>query len=192
MHLSDAMKPMTQKLFFLALPALAVSEAHASSLPQMDTTWYANQLLWLAISFLTLYVCVSRFIAPTIASILATRESAINDAIREAEAARQQAESTRGTSASATQSARVQAAELIAKAQAKISAEAADALAKLDRDLERRTAGAAAVLEEAVVKANAGIEAAANSLAEAITQKLLSAGDAAQAVDGPKLKLAKR
>ena len=132
---------------------LAVSSqgAYASSLPQMDPTWYSNQLLWLAISFGALYACVSFF--------------------------------------NSSQSARVKAAETMAKALAENNAEAAQAIAKLDHDLARRADQAAAVLEDSVKKASAGIDEAAKSLAASMTAALLAHApiDASE----PKIKLAK-
>lgn len=168
--------------------ALASSGAQASSLPQMDVTTFPNQLFWLVVSFVVLFIAVSAFIGPSIKGVLATRENAINDAIREAERAKHQAESTRGNANSEAHAARAKAAELMAQAQAANNAEAAEALAKLDHDLERRASHAQAVLEDAVAKANANIEQSIHALAEAITEKLL--GSSALESTGPKLKLA--
>ncbi len=172
-----------------AMLVVVSQSAHASSLPQMDPTWYANQLLWLAISFGALYACVSLFIAPSIKAVLTTRENAISEAIAEAERAKHAAESTRSDTGSSSQTARVKAAETMAKAQAENNAEAAEAIAKLDHDLSRRADHAAAVLEDSVKKASAGIDEAAKSLASAMAAKLLSPSPAG-AAQSP-LKLAK-
>ena len=167
---------------------MTASTAHASSLPQMDVTTFPNQLLWLAVSFVVLFIAVSTFIGPSIKGVLTTRENAINDAIREAERAKLQAESTRGNANSESHAARAKAAELMAHAQAANNADAAEAIAKLDHELERRASHAHAVLEDAVAKANANIEQSVSALAEAITEKLL--GSSANESTGPKLKLA--
>ncbi len=175
----------------LGIPLLlAASAAHAEGeIPQMDQTWYPNQLLWLAVSFLLMFVLVSKFIAPVVSGVLKTRESAINDAIREAERAKAEAESTRGAATSESQSARMKAAEYMAAAQAENSKAAAEAMAKLDNEISRKAGHAAAILEDAVTKAQNGIDEAAQSLAAAMTAALL--GDKPQAAaDAPKLKLA--
>jgi F-type H+-transporting ATPase subunit b len=172
----------------LGLMVVVPASANAS-MPQMDPTWFANQLLWLAISFGALYACVSLFIAPSIKAVLDTRENAISDAIAEAERAKRAAESTRSDTGSSSQSARVKAAEMMAKAQAENNAEAAQAIAKLDHELARRADHAAAVLEDSVKKAAAGIDEAAKSLAETMAAKLL--GNAPSHMAEPKLKLAK-
>ncbi len=172
-----------------AFVLLAATGAWASSLPQMDRTWYPNQLLWLAISFAVLYAGVSLIIAPAIKSVLDTRASAISDAIREAELAKREAEATRGGSESAHHDARIRAADAMAKAQAEISAEASDQLTKLDRDLARKAEYAATILDESLQKARGGVDAAAASLAQAMAEKLLSDAGAAGSAE-PKLKLA--
>jgi len=173
----------------VGLIAVVSQNAHASSLPQMDPTWFANQLLWLAISFGALYACVSLVVAPSIKAVLDTRENAINDAIREAERAKHAAESTRSDTGSSSQTARTKAAETMAKAQAENNADAAQATAKLDHELARRADQAAAVLEDSVKKATAGIDAAAKSLAATMAAKLLAQVPMDEAA--PKLKLTK-
>lgn len=180
---------MKQTRLILAATLLASTSASASSLPQMDPTWYPNQLLWLAISFGALYAAVSLFIAPAIKHVLAEREDAISQAIAEAERAKHEAESTRGNSESAGHDARIRAAEAMAKAQAENNANAAEAIAKLDNELSRRADHAAAILEDSLAKAKAGVEASAQSLAAIMVEKLLS--DAAPSdANAPKLKLA--
>ena len=173
----------------VGLFAVAPFGAHASSLPQMDPTWYGNQLLWLAVSFGLLYACVSLFIAPSIKAVLDTRENAISDAIAEAERAKHAAESTRSDTGNSSQTARAKAAETMAKALAENNAEAAQAIAKLDHDLARRADHAAAVLEDSVKKASAGVDEAAKSLAATMAAKLLA--NTPNEAAAPKLKLAK-
>jgi F-type H+-transporting ATPase subunit b len=167
---------------------LGAAPAYASSLPQLDPTWHANQLLWLAVSFLALYAAVSRFIAPSIKAVLTARDTAISDAIREAERAKLEAESTRGSATSESQSARARAAEFMAQAQAENSREAAQAMAKLDHELTRRANQADKALDDVLLKATDGVQQAAQSLAQAITEKLVAT--TANDADAPKLKLA--
>lgn len=186
---------MKRSIPLVLLPALlAASAAWAEDggIPQMDPTWFPNQLLWLAISFVLLFVMVSGFIAPSISGVLSARETAIRDAIAQAELARAEAESTRGAATSAGQSARAKAAEIMAAAQAENSREAASELAKLDHELAKKAGHAEAVLSDAIAKAEAGVDAAARDLAKTIAAQLLGQPDATQASDGPKLKLAKR
>ena len=147
--------------------------AHAEGIPQMDPTWFPNQVLWLAVSFVLLYLLVSKSIAPSVESVLVTREKAIADAIAEAETAKREAESTRGNFESAGQSARVKAAELVATAHAQSTRDATESLAKLDHDLNRKLDQAHAVVADAVAKAQSSMETATASLAATMAGKLL-------------------
>ena len=186
------MKRLQQSGFLLsAMLAAHAATAAEGGIPQMDQTWYANQLFWLAIAFTLLYIIVSRVIAPSIHSVLDARETAIREAIAEAEKARSQADATRGDATNVSQSARAQAAEIMAAAQAENTRDAATEMAKLDHELVRKASHADAVLDAALAKANLTVEAAAQSLAEAMAAQLLAASGTI-ASDEPKLKLAKR
>lgn len=154
--------------------AVSAATAGAASMPQLDPTWFPNQLFWLAISFLTLYIIVSRVIAPNVGSVLQARDAAITDAIAEAEEAKRAAESSRGTMATAGAGARAKAAEVLATAQAETSRDATAALAKLDHDLTRKTEQAQARIEDALLKAKSGLTAASDNLAAAMVEKLLN------------------
>ena len=166
------MKLASKLSLILGLSALA-PVAHAAGLPQLDHTWFANQILWLVVSFIVLYTIVSLFIAPTIAGILKTRESSIADAIREAERAKAEAELTRSGYEAGENSARTKAQELLAKVQAEISRNASDALTTLDHDLDRKAKQAEARIVDAQAKAAASMQQATSDLAAAMASKLL-------------------
>ena len=172
-----------KQLHFGSLSGLVVlmaSTAYAQDgIPQMDQTWYANQLLWLAISFALLYAVVSCFIAPRISGMLTTRETAIAEAIAEAQTAKRAAQTASGDVAVTSQSARMRAAEIMAAAQAAHAQEAAEAVAKLDHTLEREAGHAHHLLAEAVTKARATLHDAAEDIARAMAEKLLAGSSAA-------------
>ncbi len=183
------MRALSRITVMVCLGVASVTPAHAAGLPQLDATWFPNQLFWLAVSFCVLFGVVSRVIAPSIQSVLGARENAIRDAIGEAEEARAQAALSHGKASNVGQTARAKAAELMAQAQAENSREAAAAIAKLDHELTRKARQADAALDDAVRKAEAGIDDAANSLAETIANQLLGSASAND-MGGPMLKLA--
>lgn len=165
--------------------------AHAAGLPQLDPTWFGNQLMWLVVTFLFLYVVVSGFIAPTVGGVLAARESAISDAIRDAEEAKRTAEDTRTHFESAGQSARTKAAEFTAQAQAEGSRDQAAAMAKLDTELARKMEQADTRIGEAKAKAVANMQDATVAIAKAMAEKLLGESVAAGDVEKTVSRLAK-
>ena len=50
-------------------------------MPQLEITTYPSQIFWLAVSFLILYLIMSRFIIPKISSVIKSRESEIKNNI---------------------------------------------------------------------------------------------------------------
>jgi len=61
-------------------------------MPQFDSTFFASEIFWTIISFMVLYVLLSRWVLPRIASILQQRTQLIKDEIDRAHKTRQQAE----------------------------------------------------------------------------------------------------
>ena len=50
-------------------------------MPQLEITTYPSQIFWLAVSFLILYLIMSRLIIPKISSVIKSRESEIKNNI---------------------------------------------------------------------------------------------------------------
>jgi F-type H+-transporting ATPase subunit b len=157
---------------FLILAGTAFAEEEKAGMPQMDATWFTNQLFWLAVSFMLLYVIVSRVIKPRVGGVLEERDRAITEAIAEAERARAAAAETRGDFEAAGSSARAQAGELLAQAQAETSREASEAVAKLAHDLARKSDQAEARIADALKKASAQVESAVADLSATMVAKL--------------------
>ena len=60
-------------------------------MPQFDPTYFAPQLVWLAITFLALYLLMSRLILPRITGILSQREDRIEGNLKRAETLKEEA-----------------------------------------------------------------------------------------------------
>ena len=50
-------------------------------MPQLEITTYPSQIFWLVVSFLVLYLIMSRVIIPKISSVIKSRESEIKNDI---------------------------------------------------------------------------------------------------------------
>ena len=50
-------------------------------MPQLEITTYPSQIFWLVVSFVILYLIMSRFIIPKISSVIKSRESEIKNNI---------------------------------------------------------------------------------------------------------------
>ena len=60
-------------------------------MPQMEFADYAPQLIWLAITFITLYVLMSRVALPRIADVLEQRQLRVTNDLEQASALRDEA-----------------------------------------------------------------------------------------------------
>lgn len=179
--MSSSLQPLTimstmKQTALTAMFALAASPALAAEggIPQLDQASYPGQLVWLAISFVLLYLIVSTFIAPRVGGVLADRERAISDAIAKAEELKAKAGNTKGDFEATGAEARAKAADTIAKAVAAAAKESTDAQAKLAAELDAKTQASRESIAKAVAKANRDVDDAAQNLAEAMVEKLLS------------------
>jgi F-type H+-transporting ATPase subunit b len=166
--------------FFMAAGAFAAEE---NAVPQMDQTWYPNQLFWLAISFVLLYVMVAKLIVPSVSRVLDDRQNALQDAIREAETAKRTATAARSHGESEGQSARTKAAHLIAEVQAETARDTTLALAKVEHEVERKLEQAQVRIGNATDEALKTVREATVSLTATMVSQLLGSKISEKEVD---------
>ncbi len=155
-----------------AAGSLAHGGAHESAFPPFDASTFAPQLVWLALVFGLLYVLMSRFALPRVASILRTREAAIGadlDAAREMQAKAQTADAHN----SATLQAKKAEAQTIGReAQAKIAAEVGALRAAAEQKFTSEIAAAEARIAAQKAEAMKEVESIATAAAADIVAKL--------------------
>jgi F-type H+-transporting ATPase subunit b len=172
------MKHVARSIALTSSCLLVSSAAFAQgSVPQMDPSSFPNQLFWLAITFVALYVVVSKLVVPSVSSVLDARERTIADAIAKAEAFKQHAEQTRGNYEAGSQAARAKATELLGKAQSEAAKAQSEAMERLNTKLEQQTANAQAELKKSLSRASQDVESVSAELARVMVEKLLG-GDA--------------
>jgi F-type H+-transporting ATPase subunit b len=147
---------------------LVETAAEHDVFPPFDSTTFASQLLWLAITFLLLYWLMAKVAIPRIAGILAARQDRISGDLAAAERAKTDSETARAGYEKALAEARARGFAI---------AEAARTEAKADADKERASteAGLAARLGEAEARI-AGIKS------QALAEVGNIAGEATQAI----------
>lgn len=150
-------------------PEGAVEHGEAG-LPQLNTATYLPQVAWLALTFILLYLLMSRVALPRVAQVLQDRQDRIEDDLQKAEALRAEAQGVEHAYEKALSDARSQAAAVLSEAQAEISAQAARrqadfaaALAEKTADAEARIAAErqAALADVATIAADAARQLAA-------------------------------
>lgn len=146
--------------------------ASAATLPQLDREFYASQVIWLAISFLILYVVLWRFVLPRISHILEERQDRIEGNLERAETIRREAQATAEAYEKAVAESRAAAQTVIAKARDKMAAEATTHHAKLGQRLTAEIAEAEGRIQEARNEAMAHLRDVAVDVASTAAERL--------------------
>lgn len=147
-------------------------EHAAATFPPFDTTLFASQLIWFAVTFLALYVILSRIVLPHIAEVLAKRDGVIRSDLDEAAKKGAAAEQARIDMESATAKARAQARAMIDAARADVTAKLAAEQEQAEARLAERLQAAEARVEAARQKALADVPTIADTLAREIADRL--------------------
>jgi F-type H+-transporting ATPase subunit b len=157
-------------------------------MPQFDPNTFAPQLVWLGITFLALYLLMSKLILPRINGILSQREDRIDGNLQRAETLKEEAAQVLATYQKAIADARAQAQQALAKAAADIAAETAAREAEFARKMADQTAAAEAGIRAAKAKALTDVRGIAAEVAALMAGKItgasVDAGAVVQAVDG--------
>ena len=158
--------------------AAATHAAGSPGMPQLDFTTYSNQIFWLVVSLIAIYVILSQIALPRIGGILADRMGRITSDIEAADKLKTQAVEAERAYNQALVDARAEAAKIVAAAKADILADLAKATTKADAEISARTAESAKRIEEVRAGAVASVSEVAKDAAEAIVAVLGGKADA--------------
>lgn len=109
----------------------AASE-HAVGMPQLDFSTWPNQIFWLAVTLIVIYMVLSRVALPRIGAVLAERNGVITNDLAAAEDFKQKAVLADQAYNDALDAARIEAAKIITEAKAAIQKDLDKAIAKAD------------------------------------------------------------
>lgn len=151
---------------------LAVGDAHAQSLPQLDFASYPPQLIWLVIAFIALYLLMSHGALPKIGTVLEERRDKIERNLSRAEALKTEAQAAEQAYETALSEARAEAATAVKTVRDAAATEASGRQNELGATLMARIQKAEAGISEAKDKALSDIHATATEAARAATKKL--------------------
>ncbi len=167
--------------------ALAAGPALAAGLPQLDPSTYAPQVIWLAITFVTLYVLMAKVALPRIGHVLEERRHKIDQNLKKAESLKTDAEAVAAAYEAAMADARARAEDVLSEARERAAGEAAERQAEVGDRLHADIRAAEARIAEARDKAVAGIRDlaadVAGSAAERLAGETVDAGAVRSAVD---------
>ncbi|MBC7156481.1 MAG: F0F1 ATP synthase subunit B' [Rhodobacteraceae bacterium] len=116
----------------------AAHGAEAVGMPQLDFTTFPNQIFWLAVALVAIYLILTRSALPRIAAVLAERRGTITNDIAAAEELKRKAEAAEHAYEAALAEARSEAARIVAEVRAEMQADLAEALARADAEIGAR------------------------------------------------------
>ena len=140
----------------------------APGMPQLDFTTFPNQIFWLVVTLVVIYMVLSRVALPRIASVLAERQGTITNDIAAAEELKQKAAEAEAAYDKALADARAEAGRIGAETKADVQAEIDAAIKKADAEIAARTAESEVKIAEIRDGAMAAVQDVAKDTAEAV------------------------
>lgn len=168
----------------LASSVLASSPAAAAGLPQLNVSTFSSQVVWLVITFVVLYVLMSKVALPRIGEVLEERQNKIDDNLAKAEGLKAQAEAASNAYETSLSEARGQAQAAIRDVKEKAADEAARRQSALNEKLQAQIATSETAIAAARDEALSGIKDVATDVATSVFDKLVGEAPNAKSVDG--------
>ena len=159
--------------------------------PPFQAQHFPSQLVWLTLTFVLLYVLMSKVALPRIGAILADRSKRIADDLAEAQRLKDQSDAANAAYEKALADARNRAQAIADATRQKQAAEADEAQKRLEAQLQERLAAAERSITATRTSAMGNVRTIAADTAGAIVQRLIgttpSEQDVAAAVGEAKL-----
>ena len=160
-------------------------------MPQLDPTWFASQLFWLAVTFAILYGIISRKVLPPLLEILERRQQTVELDVSTAQAFKSEADQARQGYERALAEARGRAQQLMADALADVKAKGEQKTHDLDKQIEANLKDASRKIAAKKEEMIASLTPAAMELTVMIVEKLTQRAPGSEQVDIAMGKLAK-
>jgi len=142
--------------------------ADAPGMPQLDIGTFDNQVFWLIITLVAIYLILTKIALPRIGAVLAERQGTITNDLAAAEDLKRQAEAAEEAYAKALADARTEAHAIVEAARAEIQADLAEATARANAEIAAQSAESAARIDEIRAGSMAMIEEIARDTATEI------------------------
>ena len=155
----------------------------AVGMPQLDFSTFPNQIFWLIVALVAIYLILTKVALPRIESVLADRQGAITSDIAAAEELKLKAVEAEKAYEKALADARAESAGIIGTARQEIQAELDEAMAKADAEIAERAAQSEKAIAEIQAGAMESVETVAKDTAAEIVSAFGISADRA-AIDG--------
>ena len=154
--------------------------AHGGALgmPQLCFDWFPNQIFWLLVTLVVIFLILSRVAIPRIGAILAERQGKITSDIAAAEDLKAKALAAEKAYNQALADARAEAGRIAAEARAEIQSDLDTAIAHADAEIAAKAAESEARIGEIRAGALESVSAVARDVAADIVTMLGGKADA--------------
>lgn len=152
--------------------------AEAPGMPQLDFSTFPNQIFWLVVTLVVIYLILSRVALPRIGTVLAERKGTITNDLVAAEELKQKAKEAEAAYDKALADARAEAQRIAAEARAEIQKDIDAALAEADAEIAARTAESEKAIGEIRASAVESVREVARDTAAEIVTALGGTADA--------------
>jgi F-type H+-transporting ATPase subunit b len=151
----------------------------AIGMPQLCFDWFPNQIFWLVVTLVVIFLILSRVALPRIGAVLAERSGTITNDIAAAEDLKEKAKAAEGAYDKALADARAEANRIIAETRASIQSDLDVELKRADAEIAARTAESEKSLAAIRDSAVASVTSVAQDTAAALVEALGGKGDSA-------------
>lgn len=158
--------------------ALAGETAEKAGMPQLDFSTFPNQIFWLAVTLVAIYLILTKVALPRIGAVLAERAGTITNDLAAAEELREKAVAAEKAYNEALVRARTEAARIVAEAKADIQKDLNVAIAKADVEIAAMSAQSEARIAEIQAGAMEAVSEVARDTAGAVVAALGGKADA--------------
>ena len=149
-----------------------------AGIPQLDLTAFPNQLFWLVVVLVVMYLIVSRVVIPRIGGVLGQRTKTIQDDLDEAVRLDESTAGLNQETAARMAEAKSQADRIAAEARALARAEQDKAIAKATEEIAAKSDEAEARIEAIRQSARASVQEIATAAADEIVKTMMPGRDA--------------
>lgn len=115
-------------------------EAAKAGMPQLDFSTFPNQIFWLLVTLVVIYVVLSRVALPRIGGVIATRKGTITNDLAAADELKLKAVAAEQAYNDALVKARAEAGKIVAEAKADIQKDLDKAIATADAEISAKAA----------------------------------------------------
>ena len=154
------------------------AEAGGAGMPQLDFSTFPNQIFWLVVTLIVIYLILSRVALPRIGAVLAERQGTITNDIAAAEELKQRAQEAEAAYEKALLDARAEAGKIVDEAKASIQAELDVQMQKADAEIAAQTAESEKAIADIQAGASDAVKAVAKDAAKEIVAMMGGKADA--------------